>query len=217
LRPRLILAALATLVGAAGVALFAAGGGGAGPAPAPALARLPPIALAKWEPRAGDVVLTATRDILDGQIRHAAGDGARFSHSGLVVPHDGRLLIVEATPFGSGSVAFREIADFTTEGALTELLVMRPRPPPDTGRLAAEASRLVAARIPFDYDLDADDPSRLYCTELVTDLLRFAGEDVARLERVPMSMVLNGTRMIIAPDAFARAPGFAPVFRRDVS
>lgn len=171
-----------------------------------------PMPASAWHPRAGDVVLTATADPLNSEIRDAGGGGARHSHAALVVEHDGRPVIVEASPFGDGIARYRDLTAFTTAEDLTDLQVVRPRAALDGRRLAVDAERLVAARVPFDYALDADDPSRLYCSELVADLLGGAGVDV-RLRRVSVAVPFDGYRDVIAPDAFADHPGFVTVYR----
>lgn len=202
---RAILLALAPgLLSAAVVA-----GGAADNIPAP----LTPIPPSSWRPLPGDVILTAADDAIGTQIRTASGQNAVYSHVGLVVGRGGGVGVVEATPFGAGTVAFTSVEAFTTAPGLSELLVLRPRRRIDAARLSAEAMRLAAARVPFDYDLDADDPSRLYCGELVFNLLAAAGADLGGVDRVPIWLPLTGDRAVIVPNAFALATNFDRVAR----
>ncbi len=175
---------------------------------------LAPISPAVWQPRAGDVIVTAADDVIDAQIRNASGKDAGYSHIGLVVARGDGLAVIEATPFGAGTVAFKSVEAFTTDPGLVDLLVVRPRAPFDAERLSAEATRLADAAVPFDYDLDADDPSKLYCAELVFNLLRHSGVDLTGVRRAPMWIPLTGERDVIPPQAFAIAPQFERVARR---
>lgn len=208
---RPILLALAPgLLGAAVVAAVVAAG-----AAERVAAPLAPIPLAAWQPLPGDIVLTAADDLIGARIRGASGDDAIYSHVGLVVAGSGGgIAVVEATPFGSGIVSLASVEGFTTAPNITDLLVLRPREPIDIARMSAQAGGLADARIAFDYDLDTDDPSRLYCAELVFNLLREAGADVSGIRRVAMWVPFTGERDVIVPDAFAHAPQFSRVFRR---
>jgi hypothetical protein len=183
---------------------------------APVAQPQPPISLADWEPRAGDVILRASADLVGSRIGTASGERAIYSHVGLVVARDGRPQVIDISPYGSGRVEFTNLAAFTTDGEITDLLVLRPLSPLDTARLEAEAERLAAAGIKFDYSFDMADASELYCSELTYHLLRAAGVDVAAIPWTRMYVPLHGERDLIAPDAFAHAASLRPVFRRRV-
>lgn len=192
---RAILLALAPgLLGAAVVA------GGAADRIRPPLAA---ISAERWQPRPGDVILTSSDDLIGTQIRDASGDGAIYSHVGLVVARGGRLAVIEATPFGAGVVAYADLAAFTTDPGLEQVAILRPRAPLDAARLSREAARLAEARTAFDYDLDTDDASSLYCAELVANLLRAGGVNLAGLRRVTMHVPMTGERDVVVPNAFA--------------
>jgi hypothetical protein len=177
----------------------------------------PPIGADQWQPRAGDVILTAADDLLGQRIASASGEAAVYSHVGLVVSHGGRLKVIEASPFGSGDVAYAELDAFTRDPKTTALLVLRPTSPLNEARLDREAERLAAARIPFDYELDDRDGSRLYCAELVRNLLGTAGVDLDGVKRTHVHVPLTGDRAVIMPDAFAHVDGLRPIYRRDGS
>lgn len=175
---------------------------------------LPSIAAASWQPRPGDIILTSADDAVGLQIRGASGDGAIYSHVGLVVARGDGLAVIEATPFGAGTVAYADIDRFTTDPSVDELVVLRPRRAFDAARLNAEAARLAEARVPFDYDLDSDDGSSLYCAELVVNLLTGAGVDLPAIPRTVMYVPLTGERAVIMPNAFASMPGLETVARQ---
>jgi hypothetical protein len=176
--------------------------------------RRPPIASADWQPQAGDVILRASDDLVGARIRTASGEHAVYSHVGLVVTDAGEPVVADVSPFGSGRVEFTNLQEFTTDGTITDLLVVRPREPVDAARLEREAQRLIAAGIEFDYGFDMADASQLYCAELAYHLLRAAGADVSSVPWTRMHVPLHGERNLIAPDAFARSPALQPVFRR---
>lgn len=176
----------------------------------------PPIAAADWRPQAGDVILRASDDLVGSRIRTVSGDGAVFSHVGVVVTRNGIPQVADVSPFGSGRVGFTDLASFTTDGETTELLVLRPRTRIDSTRLAAEAERLAAAGIEFDYGFDMEDPSELYCAELAYHLLGAAGVDLSSVRWTRMYVPLHGDRDLIAPDAFAHATSLQPIFRRQI-
>ncbi len=203
---RAILLALAPgLLGAAVVA------GGAADRIRPPLA---PISADRWQPRPGDVILTSADDLVGRQIRNAAGNDALYSHVGLVVARGDRLAVIEATPHGAGTVAYADLAAFTTNPGIEEVAILRPRGPLDADRLNREAARLAEARIAFDYELDADDDSSLYCAELVVNLLRTGGLDLSGLSRDSIYVPMTGEREVIMPNAFALLSGLEPIARQ---
>lgn len=185
--------------------------GGATERPA---APLPAISPREWVPQPGDVVLTAADDLIGANIRRASGESAVFSHVGLVVLRDGAPAVIEATPFGSGKVAFADFDTFTRDAETTEMLVLRPSTTIDARRLRDEAERLAAIGIKFDYAFDMADASELYCAELVYHLLGTAGLDLGSLPWTQMYVPLHGERRLVVPDAFTHATALQPVFRR---
>lgn len=194
----ILLAISPALLGAAVIA------GGAADTIRPPLA---PIPVDRWQPRAGDVILTSADDLIGSQIRRATGDDALYSHVGLVVARGDRLAVIEATPYGAGTVAYADLAAFTTDPGINEIAILRPRGPVDSARLNSEAAGLATARIPFDYELDADDGTSLYCAELVINLLRASGADLAGLERSRIYVPMTGERDVFMPNAFDHVPG----------
>lgn len=203
---RALLLALAPALPAAACL---AGGVDAHPLPLAA-----PIPATEWQPRAGDIVLTAADDLIGSNIREASGGAAIYSHVGVVVAREGRAAVVEATPFGSGTVTYADLDAFTRDAAVTDLLVLRPAVPFDAARLNQAAERLTAARTAFDYELDMSDQSAIYCAELAFTLLRDAGVDLASLRWDDVYVPFTGQRRLVTPDAFAHTAKLTPVYRR---
>ena len=176
----------------------------------------PPISAADWRPQAGDVILRASNNLVGSRIRTASGERAIYSHVGMVVTRGGTPQVVDISPYGSGRVEFTDLARFTTDGEIADLLVLRPRRGVDAARLDVEAERLAAAGIAFDYRFDTADASELYCAELTYHLLGAAGVDVSGVKWTQMYVPLHGDRNLIAPDSFAHAAALQPIFRRRV-
>ena len=174
----------------------------------------PPISPADWQPQAGDLVLLASDDLIGSRIRSASGDGAIYSHVGVVVTRGRAPQVAEISPFGSGRVEFTDLGAFAADGTTSDLLVLRPRTGIDAVRLASEAERLAAAGVEFDYAFDMADASELYCAELAYHLLGAAGLDLSGVPWVRMNLPLHGERNLVVPDAFARTTALQPVFRR---
>lgn len=204
------VAAFVLLSGLPALAVIVTSAGAAAPAPPP----YPPVASEDWQPRAGDVILRSSDDLVGSRIRIASGESAIYSHVGVVVIRGAVPQVAEISPFGSGRVDFTDVTAFTTDGDAGDLLILRPRTPIDAGRLTAEAERLAAARIGFDYGFDMTDGSELYCAELANRLLGTAGFDVAGVPWTSMEVPLQGERNLVTPDAFAHTPTLRPVFRR---
>lgn len=175
---------------------------------------LPSISANRWQPRPGDVILTSADDLVGTQIRNASGQDALFSHVGLVVARGDGLAVIEATPYGAGTVAYADLAAFTTDPGIEEIAILRPTGPLDLDSLNREAARLAQARVQFDYELDADDPSSLYCGELVANLLRAGGADLSGLRRDNIYVPMTGERDVIMPNAFANVPALEPIARQ---
>ena len=178
------------------------------------LPRKPAITAEQWQPRPGDVILTAAEDLVGDRIASASGEEAVYSHIGLVVEHDGKPVVIESSPMSAGHVAFADLTDFTTNPGTTDLLVLRPRVAIDAARLNREAERLAAAAVPFDFALDMKDGSRLYCAELVYNLLATAGVDLSSVRWIDAYVPLSGDQRLVAPDAFASTTSLEPIFRR---
>lgn len=176
--------------------------------------RRPAIAAADWQPRPGDVILTAADDMLGSRIASASGDSAVYSHIGVVVEKDGRPAVIESSPLGEGHVAYADLAAFTTDPNLSDLLILRPAAPVDGATLSRDAAALAAAKVPFDFALDMSDDARIYCAELAYKLLARSGVDMSGIAWIDADVPLSGRRRLVTPDAFARLPGMQAVYRR---
>jgi len=200
-----MLALLPALLGGGVIAM------GSGSPPAP---RRPPIAVGDWQPRPGDVILTAADDSLDANIRGASGGQAAYSHVAVVVTRGGAPVVIEASPFGGGHVAYTDLAALTGDPKLSDLLILRPRSAIDTAALDGEAARLAQARVPFDYRFDMADGASIYCAELAFNLLRTAGLPLGDVPWIDLYVPFVGDRPMIIPDALTRSASLKPIYRR---
>lgn len=115
--------------------------------------------------------------------------GGDFSHVGLAFRLNGRWMVVhavpnEAPPGEEDRVKCEPIDSFfaperACRGALRRVLC----PDEMAERVARQAYGLFLKRVGFDHDYDLDDTTRFYCTEMVWQLYRREGIDLAEDRR----------------------------------
>jgi hypothetical protein len=114
--------------------------------------------------------------------------GWEFSHVGVVVVHDNRVLVVHASPAQSeGERAETRIEPLTafiqpsraSQVAVLRLDAARVNHADELARKAAEISEAMARRhVPFDYRFELTTAGSVYCTELVLRAYAEAGVDL---------------------------------------
>jgi hypothetical protein len=126
--------------------------------------------------RSGDLVFLTTRTMRGLIVRwFAPAADADYSHVGFVVVQDGEPWVLHADPT-AGRVVTERLADVVRGASASRADFVRlDASGSATARVVARASALAAAGVPFDDDFDLADPSRLYCTELVRDVLDAEG------------------------------------------
>ncbi len=153
----------------------------------------------------------ASGDVISDAVRARSGSAGRFSHVGVVVTITGTPMVLDVSPFGTGHAGLHTIAAFVDEQATVRVLVMRPRQPVVVRKLDRYAADIVRRRVSFDYAFDANDDSRLYCSELVYKALRKAGVSWADVQTQRMNVLLTGDRDVITPDALAHSVALTSV------
>lgn len=114
-----------------------------------------------------------------------ADSEGEYSHVGVIVRHEGEVLVVHAEPgerFEDGYVRAEPVDSFLAPVRATAWALYRPVEELDsaeTALLGEAALRHVRERTPFDAALDTRDSGRLYCTELVIELYRATSRDLA--------------------------------------
>ncbi len=137
----------------------------------------------------GDILLTYVPSLLNSCNRTFAKPGGKYAHAlvYVVLPDKGGRLV----DFSANGLRVEEVKERL--GKLREVALVRPRVPPDKGRLAAaflEMKRLYdEGKIKFDFALrwsDTED-GRYYCTEFISHLFRESGlPDPFPLNRFPV-------------------------------
>lgn len=113
------------------------------------------------ELRAGDLVFHRSRSAQSQVI--AAVTGSPLTHVGIVLPHEGRLAVLEA----SGPVGWTSVPAFVARGEHGRYTLRRPRDTlsaDDVAALVREGQRLLGTRYDARFEWG---PRRVYCSELV--------------------------------------------------
>lgn len=116
----------------------------------------------------GDVVFRRGSGVTSQAVLMAE-KGGTYSHVGIAVDSAGVVMVVHAVPYEDeeGRVKMEHPNDFFAPSKAQKGAVYRHRDN-ETARQAAEAAARVYQRsIAFDHDYDADDTTKMYCTELV--------------------------------------------------
>lgn len=171
----------------------------------------PPIESLQQGARTGDVLFRRGRSLISRAVLLADSTG-EFSHVGVVVRHEGEVLVIHAEPgdrLADGYVRAEPVDSFLAPDRAAAWALYRPVEHFDSqgaAALADAALRHVRDRTPFDAALDTVDPTRLYCTELVLDLYRAVSRDL----EVPLRRLsfLGQTREVVLPSDIASSQSF---------
>ena len=150
---------------------------------------------AGFELRAGDVVFRRGGSMMSRSVVALDAHG-RYSHVGIVVDSSGQKMVVHAVP---GEPDFAGDEDrvkmdaperfFSSVNAIVGE-VCRPADSLSAAHAAQEALRIYRRHVLFDHDYDADDTTRMYCTEVVALAYERAG--VALLPAEPHHINIPG-------------------------
>lgn len=132
----------------------------------------------------GDVVLMRSHTWRAELVRLIDGVPYRdgFSHVGLVHSRskDGHWELVHAVPGKDGTVRQEAWADIARGGGISEAVIYRANiSSQKRAKLVALQADAAERAVAFDSAFDHNDPSKFYCTELVTTLYEQAGHPVA--------------------------------------
>lgn len=145
----------------------------------------------------GDVVLMRSHTWRAELVRLIDGVPYRdgYSHVGLVQRRNdaGNWELVHAIPGKDGTVQREAWPDIARGGGISEAVIFRAGINPETRvRLVALQERTAQRAVPFDSEFDHHDPSKLYCTELVTELYAKAGHPVVTAEVLRKRAIFPG-------------------------
>lgn len=131
----------------------------------------------------GDVVFRIGEGIMSAAVLAADPQG-KYSHCGMVVKADGKQMVVHAVPGepdyeGDPARVKKETSEmfFSTDKAIAGA-VARPKDSSIASKAAQVAVRIYQRNTLFDNLFDSQDPTRMYCTELIVYSFRQSGCDI---------------------------------------
>lgn len=165
--------------------------------------------------RDGDLALRQGTGLDSEAVLRLDSAGGQYSHIGIVVNDNGKWKVVHAVPGesrdGIDRVKIEPIDTFFLSTRAAHGAVMRLR---GCSAVAAREAAQSAARlvgVPFDYNYNWQDTTRLYCTQLIAVAYSSAGIDL--LSGVPRLSGRNTKNIIVFPGDIASNDSLTTIFR----
>lgn len=165
--------------------------------------------------RDGDLALRQGTGLDSEAVLRLDSAGGQYSHIGIVVSDNGKWKVVHAVPGesrdGIDRVKIEPIDSFFLSTRAAHGAVMRLR---GCSAVAAREAAQSAARlvgVPFDYNYNWQDTTRLYCTQLIAVAYSSAGIDL--LSGVPRLSGRNTKNIIVFPGDIASNDSLTTIFR----
>ena len=165
--------------------------------------------------RDGDLALRQGTGLDSEAVLRLDSAGGQYSHIGIVVNDNGKWKVVHAVPGesrdGIDMVKIEPIDTFFLSTRAAHGAVMRLR---GCSAVAAREAAQSAARlvgVPFDYNYNWQDTTRLYCTQLIAVAYSSAGIDL--LSGVPRLSGRNTKNIIVFPGDIASNDSLTTIFR----
>lgn len=165
--------------------------------------------------RDGDLALRQGTGLDSEAVLRLDSVGGQYSHIGIVVSDNGKWKVVHAVPGesrdGIDRVKIEPIDTFFLSTRAAHGAVMRLR---GCSAVAAREAAQSAARlvgVPFDYNYNWQDTTRLYCTQLIAVAYSSAGIDL--LSGVPRLSGRNTKNIIVFPGDIASNDSLTTIFR----
>lgn len=165
--------------------------------------------------RDGDLALRQGTGLDSEAVLRLDSAGGQYSHIGIVVNDNGKWKVVHAVPGesrdGIDRVKIEPIDTFFLSTRAAHGAVMRLR---GCSAVAAREAAQSAARlvgVPFDYNYNWQDTTRLYCTQLIAVAYSSAGIDL--LSAVPRLSGRNTKNIIVFPGDIASNDSLTTIFR----
>lgn len=167
--------------------------------------------------RSGDLIFRRGRGLVSEAVI-AAGQGARYSHVGLVLVKENEVFVVHAAPKetgqGDGRVRRQPLHEFANAREAETVAIFRVRDETDTALRPLEGMAEAVVGQPFDSDFNLDTEDRLYCTELVWRLYRQIGvELIGQFDHFSLPLF---SRSVILPDSLI-TPRLTQIMQRQIS
>jgi len=165
--------------------------------------------------RDGDLALRQGTGLDSEAVLRLDSAGGQYSHIGIVVSDNGKWKVVHAVPGesrdGIDRVKIEPIDTFFLSTRAAHGAVMRLR---GCSAVAAREAAQSAARlvgVPFDYNYNWQDTTRLYCTQLIAVAYSSAGIDL--LSGVPRLSGRNTKNIIVFPGDIASNDSLTTIFK----
>lgn len=165
--------------------------------------------------RDGDLALRQGTGLDSEAVLRLDSAGGQYSHIGIVVNDNGKWKVVHAVPGesrdGIDRVKIEPIDTFFLSTRAAHGAVMRLC---GCSAVAAREAAQSAARlvgVPFDYNYNWQDTTRLYCTQLIAVAYSSAGIDL--LSGVPRLSGRNTKNIIVFPGDIASNDSLTTIFR----
>ena len=149
--------------------------------------------------KSGDIILRRGITLTSYFIIHSTKPNQKFTHIGIIFIHDGKISVINAEDNedtgGNGKVQLTTLEKFTQKASAIGFYRFNES---SSKQEAVAQSALAYLGVPFDEQLDMDDHSTIFCTELVELAMKDAG-----FSTLPMRV--HSTffqRIILPPDSF---------------
>lgn len=162
--------------------------------------------------RNGDIVLRQGMGGLSAMLADMMGDPQKLTHSGFLFKDKTteQWTVIHCQPDDTkkGSIMTIGIEDFARYAVENSLLVLRPKNqnPQQAQACINRAHGLMNLNIPFDFYFNTKDDSRLYCFEMIKNIL----EEVHGRDLLPKRRVIEGYE-VVTLDNFLNAEEFEVV------
>lgn len=165
--------------------------------------------------RDGDLALRQGTGLDSEAVLRLDSAGGQYSHIGIVVNDNGKWKVVHAVPGesrdGIDRVKIEPIDTFFLSTRAAHGAVMRLRGCSAVAAREAAQSAARLAGVPFDYNYNWQDTTRLYCTQLIAVAYSSAGIDL--LSGVPRLSGRNTKNIIVFPGDIASNDSMTTIFR----
>ena len=165
--------------------------------------------------RDGDLALRQGTGLDSEAVLRLDSAGGQYSHIGIVVSDNGKWKVVHAVPGesrdGIDRVKIEPIDTFFLSTRAAHGAVMRLR---GCSAVAAREAAQSAARlvgVPFDYNYNWQDTTRLYCTQLIA--VAYSSASIDLLSGVPRLSGRNTKNIIVFPGDIASNDSLTTIFR----
>jgi len=118
----------------------------------------------------GDILLRRGNSFISSMIVQAFPHGGGMSHCGILLKRQGTWKVVHSI---SGRISDLEgiriepLMSFVEHARDGEVKHIKPLFAVKRERIKQESLRLLAQKLPFDHEFNLNDPSKMYCSELV--------------------------------------------------